>query len=261
MTQYQSKGMALNFRIKAFCAHLLASALVTTAGLSVLYLGWYQWPAWYLLGTARIAAILALVDIGLGPIATLVVANPAKPRTELRRDIAMIVALQVSALAFGMATLWGGRPLFYTYSVDRFEIVAASAIDEAEIEAARRVNPSLFPSLTSRPRWVWAPLPDNGQEREEIVKSALSGGKDVIAMPRYYRSFDQAESEIRAQLRSIDELRGLTKAEKELLAPEVAKIGPPEKVAAILFDGPSKSAVAVLDRNTLEIKAILKRER
>jgi hypothetical protein len=239
---------------------MLVSACVLALVLGTLYVGWYFWPGWYLLGALKIVAILTMVDIGLGPLATLAVANPAKPRAELRRDIAIIVALQFSALLYGSMTVWNGRPLFYTFSLDRFEVVAASAIDDAELEVARKTNPSFVPGPFSRPRWVWAPLPDNEQESDRIVKSTLFGGKDVIAMPRYFKPFEYAQASIRAQLKSIDEIRGLTKAEKGRLAPKVAELGAAEKVGAILFDGPSKSAIAVLDRETLVIKAILKRD-
>lgn len=253
----------MQFRARAFSLHLLSSAIALTLVVGILYLGWYAWPAWYLVGALPVAAIMVMVDVGLGPLATLVIANPAKPRAEFRRDVAIIVLIQLLALGYGAFTLWKGRPLFYTFSMDRYEVVSASDIDDQDLDVARKENPTFVPGLFSAPRWVWAPLPENEKERKDIVESALfATGKDVINMPRYFKPFEQAHFAIRAQLKPIEEVRGLTKTEKEMLAPRVAELGEPDKaVGAILFDGPSKSAVAVVDRETLEIKAILKREK
>ncbi|MBK8337451.1 MAG: hypothetical protein IPL03_13130 [Sterolibacteriaceae bacterium] len=214
-----------------------------------------------MVGALPVAVIMVMVDVGLGPLATLVIANPNKPRVEFRRDLAVILADPVAGARLRHADLWKGRPLYYTFSVDRLELVAASDIDEQDMEAARKDNPAFVPGPFAAPLWVWAPLPENEDERKRIVESAVfATGKDVVQMPRYFKPYEQAHSAIRSQLKPIDEVRGLTMAEKKLLTPQVAEIGPADKVGAILFDGPSKSAVAVLDRDTLDIKAVLKRE-
>jgi hypothetical protein len=40
-------------------------------------------------------------DVILGPLLTLVVANPAKPRRELARDIGSIIGVQILAAGYG----------------------------------------------------------------------------------------------------------------------------------------------------------------
>lgn len=251
----------MQFRAKAFSLHVLASALALAIVLGSLYAICYAWPAWYLVGALPVAAIMVMVDVGLGPFATLVIANPNKSRAEFRRDLIVILAVQLLALGYGTLTLWKGRPLYYTFSVDRLEVVSASDIDEQDMEAARNENPAFVPGPFSAPRWVWAPLPEDENERKRIVESAVfAGGKDVVQMPRYFKPYEQAHSAIRAQLKPIEEIRGLTKTEKERLAPQFESLGGPDKIGALLFDGPSKNAVAVMDRESLEIKAVLKRE-
>ena len=99
--------------------------------------------------------------LGLGPLATLVVANPEKPRRELARDISLIVLVQLAALGYGAHTLWQGRPLFYAFSLDRIEIVTGSDFDDEVIETARKQGAAIIPDWSSRPRWIWAPLPDD----------------------------------------------------------------------------------------------------
>ena len=82
-----------------------------------MWFGWYRWPGWYLSGVLHVVGIVVLVDVVLGPTLTLIIANPAKPRSELTRDLAIIVSVQLVALIYGATTLWEGRPLYYTFSV------------------------------------------------------------------------------------------------------------------------------------------------
>ena len=247
------------FRAKAFSLHLLVSLCVLTLVLAVLHIGWYHWPGWYLVGALKVAAVMAVVDVGLGPLATLVIANPKKPRTEFRHDLSVIAVIQIAALVYGTSTLWNGRPLFYTFSADRLEVVQASAIDDGEIDLARKDNPAFVPSWRSLPEWVWAPLPTDQGERARIVESALQTGKDVIAMPRYFRPWEQGASDLRAQLKPINEVSGISMKKKVQLEQEMAELGdPPDRNGAILFDGRGVQAIAVFDRSSLALRAILK---
>src|ERR1035438_5263850 len=104
------------FRLKAFGLHLLGSATALTLVLGTLYLGWYHWPGWYLSDVKNVVFVLMGVDLALGPLLTLVIASPRKPRRELVRDISMIVAVQLLALGYGSEQLWAGRPLYYAFS-------------------------------------------------------------------------------------------------------------------------------------------------
>src|SRR5215469_13939349 len=122
----------MKFRLTAFGLHLLGSVSALILVLGSLYLGWYRWPGWYLSSVLHVVGIVVMVDLVLGPTLTLIVANPGKPRRELVRDISMIVTVQLAALIYGTVTLWGGRPLYYTFSVNSLELVQASDIDAAE---------------------------------------------------------------------------------------------------------------------------------
>ncbi len=89
------------FRLRAFGIHLLISAGVLTFVLGALYLGWYRWPGWYVAGVSGVVGTLVCVDLTIGPLFTLIVAQSTKPRRELARDITIIAAVQVAALIYG----------------------------------------------------------------------------------------------------------------------------------------------------------------
>lgn len=249
----------MRLRLQAFGLHLTGSATVLTLVLGTFWLCWYRWPGWYLASVLHIVGIVVMVDLVLGPTLTLIVANPGKRRAELTRDIAIIVAVQLIALAYGGVTLWRGRPLYYTFSVDRLELVQASDLKINDIRVARRENPALAPFWYSLPRWIWAPLPENPEEAQKIVVGSAFGGTDVIQMPRYFRPWEQGLPELRKRLAKVAEMKYFSPAEKQTLKSHIARLGlPADQANAMVMWGGSRRVLAVFDLGTLEIRAEIK---
>jgi len=249
----------MRFRLTAFGLHLCTSACVLTLILGGMFFGWYRWPGWYLSGVIHVVGIVVLVDVVIGPTLTLIIANPAKSRSELTRDLAIIVSVQLAALVYGATALWEGRPLYYTFSADRLELVQASDVDPAETALAQEKNPARAPYWYSLPRWVWAPLPDDPNEAVKIVQSTTLGvGKDVIDMPRYFKPWDQGLPKLREQLLPVDQIKYLSAAEKQSLRQRIAALGvtPADHNALIMWGG-SRRLVAVVNAKTLQIRAFL----
>jgi len=249
----------MQFRLKAFGLHLIASASALALVLGGLYLGWYRWPGWYLSSVLHVVGIVVLVDLVIGPTLTLIVSNPRKPRRILARDIAVIVTVQLAALLYGGVTLWSGRPLYYTFSANRLEFVQASDIDKGEIALALRQNPSLAPHWYSRPRWVWAPLPSDPDEALRIVNDASFGsGKDVIDMPRYFKPWAQGLPKLRDQLKRLDDILYLSRKEKQSLHERLSAAGlAPDQPNTLIMWGGSRRLVAVFDPATLRLQKLL----
>ncbi len=249
----------MRLRLRAFGLHLAASSTVLTLALGSLWLGWYQWPGWYLASALPVVGIVVMVDVVLGPTLTLIVANPGKPRTVLARDIAIIVAVQLIALGYGAATLWAGRPLYYAFSVNSLELVQASDLKAQDILAGRGGNPALAPFWYSRPRWIWAPLPENPDDARKIVLGTAFGGTDVVQMPRYFRPWAQGLPELRKQLTKVDEMRYFSPAEKRTLKNRIAQLGLPADAAnTMVMWGGSRRLLGVFDLRTLELRALLR---
>ena len=249
----------MKFRLKAFGLHLLGSATVLTLTLGTLYLGWYHWPGWYLADVLRVVAMLVGVDLVLGPLLTLIIASTKKPRRELARDIAIIVAVQLSALVYGSTALWGGRPLYYAFSEDCLQVVQANDIDPGESALARRQHSQFTPHWYSVPRWVWAPLPQDPKESERIVLSAMQGGFDVIGMPRYFQPWDQGLPSLRTQLKNVDDIRYFSAAEKKTLKQRMQAAGfATDRRDAMPLTGRRRPLLAVIDPASLRITAIFK---
>lgn len=249
----------MRFRLKAFGLHLLASTVALMLIFGALYLGWYRWPGWYLADVSQVVLVMAGVDLVVGPLLTFIIAGANKPRRVLARDIAMIVVIQLVALAYGTMSIWNGRPLYYAFSENVLQVVQAYDISPDELALARRQKMALAPHFYSLPRWIWAPLPQESHERERIVASAVTGGDDVISMPRYFKPWEQGLPALRAQLKKVDELGYFSAADKKVLGEHMRAKGlSPDQLNSIPLTGRGHPLLAVFDPTSLKIAAILK---
>jgi hypothetical protein len=242
-----------SYRGKFFLVHLLGSTLVLSAVLLALYLGWYGWPAWYLEGAELIVGLMVLVDLGLGPIATLVVANPGKARRKLQLDMTLIILVQLSALAYGTHTLWVGRPLYYVFSASQVEVVVAADIEERDVDVARERGNPLAPHWYSTVRWVWARMPEDPQEFGRLLMERLLAGQDVIHMPQYFRPLPEAAATMGQVSVSPRFLLGSSAMTEAQLEQFLAAIGRPEGAVGVLpLAGRTRQGAMVFDRATGE---------
>ena len=187
-------------RFQAAGIHLAISVLVAAVVLAALLLVWYPQPYFRLAGGAGLMMILIGVDVVMGPLLTLVVFNPAKK--SLRVDLAVIVALQVAALIYGITVIAQARPVFVVFAGERFTVVAANAIDPESLASAK---PPFDTLPVGGPRIVGARLPDDPAARERAMLLAAAG-IDLPMLPRYYVPFAEAVGELRAKARPIEAL-------------------------------------------------------
>jgi hypothetical protein len=249
----------MKFRFKAFGYHLLGSACFMGLVLGGLYLGWYRWPGWYLAGASTIALMMLGFDVILGPLLTFVIANPAKPRRVLARDVGIIVCVQLIAAGYGATTLWNGRVLYYAFSQKFLEIVQASDLDAEQIALGKKLDPELAPRWYSLPRWIYAPLPKDEKVRDQIVTSSIAGGNDVIQMPRYYKPWEMALPQLRGELRVLDKMGEFSLQEKKLLRQRMKERNlDPDQPIAIPMMGRIRPLLAVIDPVSVRITALIR---
>jgi hypothetical protein len=206
-----------------------------------------------------VVLVMICVDVVLGPSLTFIVANKNKSARELTRDIGIIVVVQLCALIYGSVSLWNGRPLYYAFSESVLQLVQAYDIDAAEAETGRRQNPSLAPHWYSLPRWIWAPLPQDADESKKIVTSAITGGDDVISMPKYFKPWEDGLPALQKQLKKVDDVAYFAKSEKAKLKAKIKAAGlPDDQMNAMPLTGRGHPLLAVFDPVTLKIAGILK---
>lgn len=191
-------------RFQLAISHLLGSAALVGAFAAWLLLAWYPGPLARMEGLFAILFIVVVVDVCLGPLCTAIIASDHKTRRELMRDVSIIVAVQLSALGYGLYTTFVTRPAYVVFNADRFDIVAASEVVFKFNEHVAGGEFAQAPILG--PKWVYAEPPASQQERLEIVFSALNGGPDQKNLAHLYRPWPHAPSAIRARVLPLERI-------------------------------------------------------
>lgn len=204
----RAPAMTLN-RYQAFTGHLGLSAAVAAVSAALVFLVWYPSPLAAATGVTGIFLMLLAIDVIVGPVITLIVFNPSKKA--LKRDLLVVLVLQVAALLYGMNAVFAARPVYAVFNVDRFDLVLANDMTEAKLQ---KVEASRFKSLPGfGPQVIAARRPGTSKERNEILFGAAAGGDDLPQLPQYYVAYGDARTEAAKRAQPIDALRELNRSE------------------------------------------------
>lgn len=173
-------------RSKAALIHLSGS-LVAALAIGALVFGlWFPWPYRTAAGGTDLFTLVMSVDVVLGPLITFAIFDLRKGWPHLRRDLAVVVTLQLAALAYGAHTVLIVRPVVLALEEDRFRIVSANDVLESELA---RAPEGLRELSLNGPRPVWARVPTDGDAKFEAIKLGLSG-YDIGARPSLWHPWN-----------------------------------------------------------------------
>jgi hypothetical protein len=239
-------------RWKAFLIHLAISALIATAVVVLVVAVWYPGPYFAAMGGEILLRLLIGVDVVIGPLVTLIIFDPAKPR--LKYDLAIIAALQLAALAYGSYVMFEARPVYTVFVKDRFEIVPANRVDP---ESLGRAAPEFRTLRLSGPRVVAALMPANSAEQAQIAFAASLGGPDVAELPHLYVPYADAAPKIAAVARPLVALSRLGREEADLVSGIVATRGGGRSMGFVPVKARNHDLSAIVDRATGELVGFL----
>lgn len=124
--------------------HAFMSLAVAALAAVLVFVGWYPSPTAQLLKVDSIYAVVLAVDVVCGPLLTLVLASPKKPRRELWTDLAIVGAIQLAALCYGLHALESARPVAYVFEKDRLVLVTKNEIyTEADCATPNNCGPQI----------------------------------------------------------------------------------------------------------------------
>lgn len=189
--------------MRAAAIHLLLSAMVA-GGVAALVFGiWFPAPLRELVGGTALFWLVVGVNVACGPLLTLVVFNPSKPRAELRRDLILVTVIQLLALGYGIYTLAHARPVALVHEVDRFRVVTYSDLDEAE----DMTLPAWAKAWSlSRPRTMGLRPPSNSDEMMSSVSASLQG-VEPSQRPSRWQDYSLSISQVLARAYPVSDLR------------------------------------------------------
>ncbi|MDT8386853.1 MAG: TfpX/TfpZ family type IV pilin accessory protein [Thiogranum sp.] len=169
-------------RYKAFAIHFATSLIIVSAILALMLFIWYPAPYFEADGAQQLVILIAGVDIVLGPLLTLIIFKPGKPG--LKFDLTLIALVQISALAYGASVVYTERPSYVVYAVDMFKLVPAGSIDSDDLP-----SDDMRSGVFSRPKLIFARLPEDPQERSDLLLKSMDTGKDLEMLPEYYEPY------------------------------------------------------------------------
>lgn len=165
-----------SYRWRAALTHLSASVLVALISLALVFKVWYPAPLDRALDVRHIYFLVLAVDVTLGPLITFIIFDSRKKRRELALDMAVILAVQLAALAYGQWTIGQGRPAWLVFNADRFDLTQAADIDtryQAQAAPAYRHAP------WTGPRWVASVNSADPAKRDQLIMESVGGGPDL----------------------------------------------------------------------------------
>lgn len=241
----------MHARFKAFLLHLAASALIALLALLLVFKLWYPAPLHDALGVTQIFLLLLLVDVILGPLLTLLVYKTGKKT--LVMDLAIIAALQLAALGYGLWTVAEGRPAWIVYNADRFDVVTVTDLDTRLLDEAQ---PQYRNAPWTGPQWAGATQPDDIEQRNSILFEATLGGSDIAQRPNLYRPLAEMAAAIQQRAQPLEKLNDFNEdnvvrsalqnwPEAAAWAPLMARVKP-----MVVLLGENKSdVIAIVDLN------------
>lgn len=239
-------------RWQAFLVHLAISALIAATMVGLTLALWYPPPYFAGMGGPLLLRLLIGVDVVLGPLITLIVFDPAKPR--LKYDLAVIATLQLAALAYGGMVMFEARPVYNVFVKDRFEAVPANRIDEDSLARA----PGDFRALpVTGPRVVGAVLPADAQARSLIALASMQGGPDVAEMPHLYVRYADVALQAAAVAKPLSTLSRQGQAHAEAVSTFAKEHPGALNLGFVPVKARDRDFSAVVDRKTGEIVGYL----
>lgn len=187
---------------KAALIHFFGCLLMASLAASLVFGLWYPFPYRELSGGRELFWLVVAVDVVCGPLLTMVIFNPAKPRTELWRDLGLVALIQIGALGYGLHTVWQARPLFLVQELDRFKVIAGPMLENASVEA---LPAALQPHWWLGPKTVAIREPKNTKESQTVMFESVLGGRDYGERPDFYLPYEGA-----AALKSLQRAKPLS---------------------------------------------------
>jgi hypothetical protein len=217
--------MKISKRFRAAGIHLALSVLVAAVVVGSMLAVWYPPPFFEAMGAEGLVFILVAVDVALGPLITLIVATPGKPRRLLVLDLTVIGVLQLGALAYGVHVVAQARPAYLVFVKDRFEVTSADEILDAERAKVTRDEFREVPRFG--PRIVAARVPQNPDEQLRIMMSSASGA-DLKTFPQHFVPYESERGAALQKALPLSRLRERHPESAAELAKAVAATGLPE---------------------------------
>ncbi len=215
-------GTRIQAAVRAGLLHFLASLSVALCVAGLVFFVWFPGALRDLTDGGALFLILMAVDVVCGPVLTLVLYNPSKPRDKWRLDLGLIVLTQLAALLYGMGQVASARPVFVAFEGDRFRIVQALDVSPSRLNEA---PPGLQNLSYTGPNFLGVRLAKTGDPDHLASLQMSIQGLHPAFRPSRWQTYESQVPEVLAQLKPVRDLRDKNPEKIEVLKASLSKLG------------------------------------
>ena len=186
---------------------------------------WFPRPFDQVAHGRQLFGLLVLGMLVSGPLLTLLLCRPGKPRYQWRVDMVLIALLQLVVLGFGLYQLAQSRPVVVAFEGDRFRLVQAGSISLGQLDQA---PPELAQLGYGGPRWLGVQLLTNTDPQYAKSVQLAMLGLHPAQRPERWRPYADQQAQVQQVLQPLDALRALHPGAGAQIDQAIANTGQPE---------------------------------
>lgn len=224
-------------KFKAAGIHLLISLFLALLSFLLIYLVWYPTPLVKATGVEGLFLMMLGIDLILGPTFTFIVYK--KLKKTLKFDLWVIAIIQLSAMLYGIFSMYQGRPIWIAFAGDRFELIKANDLVESETKHIK--IPYFGPDFT----YVNV-KPVSAKEQLNMMLEEAQSGINPVQKPERHQKFSFASIDISQKAISLTELESYNNV---------------NLVHSILRQYPNANSWLPLSANRLDMVILLNKEK
>jgi hypothetical protein len=252
LTEQTTGGWRQASKRRAFLTHLVVSTAIVGAVCTLIFFFWYPQPYFAIRGAWNVLKVLIGVDLILGPLLTLILFRPGKPRLAL--DMAIIATIQISALLYGTSVIYQERPYYAVFAVDRFEVLARRDVEPSDAAGTRFTSKPLV-----GPILAFASLPSDPAELQRLLDETLFENKpDIERRPEYWSLYQDSRDDVLARAAKLSDLAAQQPAAADRIRRAALALG--EDASALVYVpviGAGRPLTLVLDSESARPQKVL----
>ena len=224
-----------------FIKHLSVSILIALIIIGVVFFVWYPSPLATAVGVTQIFLMMLAIDVIVGPVLGLLVYKEGKKT--LKIDLSIIIALQISALGYGIYSIEQGRPVWVAYNVDRFELVRKNEIIDDHIDKAL---PQYQQISWFKPQYVAVEFAKDANVRNDDLFAEALGGISIAQKPERYVDFSKTTTQLKQRTKNLKDLNQYNNA---------------QQVERIVSKYPQATGFVPLKANAVDMTVLINKEK
>lgn len=210
--------------------HLAVSAAVAALAAALVFFLWFPYPYRELTSGKELFVLIVGIDILCGPLLTVILFNPKKPRRERLQDFGLVAIIQLAALFYGLNSISQARPVYVVFEVDRFQVITVADIQKENLHPE---NGGLHILPWTGPRFIGTRQAQNNQEYLESLNLSLNGIAPSMR-PDWWQPYESSKISVLEKSQSVGILRSKHASQDILIDQAIKESGLPEEDIAWL---------------------------